>query len=306
MSDFLFHFSDFHLGANWEDIGGDEYTGVANYANQLLLKHPAQLKFQKHSHLPLNNFSRIHKSLYRQNKINDEDVIGHVITGDIADKVYDHEILKEFHYDFLTKKISVFGAKIGFGLPENSIIPIIGNHDKLRITNSTLFRLSPFLNINENKKNDYTNKLDYSYTTSSKKFNHIYAFYCFDSNLYETDNIARGEISDDQIDWFNEENEIISHEFKESGKTLIRIALLHHSPYYNKPNYLGNLNIKWKELEISIGATAFINSVAEKVDLVLCGHLHAQDFNPPNICAAGTMSEWSKSEQWSFNIIAFN
>ena len=41
----------------------------------------------------------------------------------------------------------------------------------------------------------------------SNNFNRLYVFFCFDSNYYIEDNLARGELTQNQIDWFVKENE---------------------------------------------------------------------------------------------------
>lgn len=210
----ILHLSDLHLGNNFEDVGSFE-GGISRTLKSLWKQ--GGLKMQAHDPLIVATLHTSMKAAARELGLPNDKFDFLVVTGDIsttADTVERFQFAKNFLGGALTSS----GMSIGLSFPNDSILCIPGNHDKM----------------NEQSPTRYLNSFSTlpavpPYVTELCAHNGTrFTFYGIDSNLYEEGNVAKGKISLQTLAWLANERERSASTAADSQT--IRVLLLHHHP----------------------------------------------------------------------------
>jgi 3',5'-cyclic AMP phosphodiesterase CpdA len=314
----ILHLSDLHLGADFADVGGRKrgfLKGVMDkkaYVMQahddlLLLLLPLEVK-----RIGALNRIRCRKAWPEHEAPEPFDRI--VVSGDISTDATD-EARFVFAHSFLTSKRSLSGgtygvqASIGLGLPNDRLLCIPGNHDKMRET--TLARFNTSFSGSPSPCN---------YVQFLKQFDRAIVFIGMDSNAYSEGNIARGEMDQARLSWLAEilsqmETTGLSQEEvvltpDECAQAVKCLVIHHHVCDLSFRRRYFNLGRSFTWLN---GSERLLKIISGKIQVVLHGHEHypthfVERESGAVIVSAGTTCQWhDKPLQNSFyNLTIFD
>jgi 3',5'-cyclic AMP phosphodiesterase CpdA len=298
----ILHLSDLHLGANFGDVGGKKrgfFKGVMDKKAYLMQAHDDFLLLL----LPLEirRIGVVNRTRRRSAWPNHEapepfDRI--VVSGDISTDATD-EARFAFAHSFLTSKsplsAGIYGAQasIGLGLPNDRLLCIPGNHDKMRET--TLARFNASFSSTPQPCN---------YVRVLRQLDKAVVFIGMDSNAYSEGNIASGEMDQARLSWLAEilsrmettglsEGDVVLTP-NECARAIKCLVIHHHvcDLSFKKRYFNPSRSFTWLN-----GSERLLKIVSGKIQVVLHGHEHypthfVEKVSGALIVSAGTASQW--------------
>jgi len=298
----ILHLSDLHLGADFSDVGGKNRSflkGVANQKAYLMQAHDDFLLMLLR--MEINRIAAVNRARFREGWPEGDISNGFdriVVSGDISTDVTD-DARFVFAHSFLTSKMPLPGgtygqqASIGLGLPNNLLLCVPGNHDKMRETTPARFNGS----FSQSPQRC-------SYVRVLKRFGRALVFIGMDSNAYSEGNIANGEMDQARLSWLSEvlnqmqtaglsadQDRLSPDECKEAIKCLV----VHH--------HVCDLSIKKRYFNLGRsftwmnGSERLLKLISGRIQVVLHGHEHypthfIEKESGALIVSAGTTSQW--------------
>jgi len=230
----ILHLSDMHLGAHFEDIGGKSrkflralrkdkaYVMQAHDPNLLLLL-PLEL-----SKIARQNRAQFAKAWPDQSPPSFFDRV--IVSGDISTDATDDERFV-FAHAFLTSEMPLLSgayaaqAAVGLNIPNELLLTLPGNHDKMRETTVVKFNRafgdSPAI---------------CNYVRAFRRNGKMVIFFVMDSNDYHEGNIAKGEIDRARLSWLAKQLNSINSGLTMNGESFssdecsdaVKCLVLHH------------------------------------------------------------------------------
>jgi 3',5'-cyclic AMP phosphodiesterase CpdA len=298
----ILHLSDLHLGADFADVGGKRRGFVRAMLDQkasvmqahddfLLLLLPLEI-----SRISTINHARFRKAWPSHGIPEFFDRI--VVSGDIStDGTSDERFA--FAHSFLTAKLplsrGVYGeqASIGLGLPNDALLCVPGNHDKMHEIAPSRFN-----------KSFSRSPQQCNYVQMLKRFGRAFLFIGMDSNAYQEGNIANGEMDQSRLGWLSE----LLNQMQTTGLSqgqdflsptecaeAIKCLVIHHhvcdlsfkKRFFNPGRSFTRMN----------GAERLLKLISGKIQVILHGHEHypthfVDKESGALIVSAGTTSQW--------------
>jgi 3',5'-cyclic AMP phosphodiesterase CpdA len=183
-------------------------------------------------------------------------------------------------------------SKVGLRIPNQLLIALPGNHDKMRETSLARFNHS-----------FGTSPAPTNYVSAFRRNGSTIFFFVMDSNAYNEGNIARGEIDQSRLSWLLNKLYELSGGVSLDGERFtadecehsIRCLVLHHHvyPLSWKRRYF-NLQRSFTEL---VGADDLLKAISGRIHLILHGHEHypthfVESTSKTLVISAGTTSQW--------------
>jgi 3',5'-cyclic AMP phosphodiesterase CpdA len=301
----ILHLSDLHLGADFADVGGKKRGFIKAVLDQkayLMQAHDDFLLLL----LPLeiNRIAEVNRARFRKAWPESKVSAGFdriVVSGDISTDVTD-DARFVFAHSFITSKMPLPGgnygqqASIGLGLPNDLLLCVPGNHDKMR--ERTLARFNASFSQCPQPCN---------YVQIVKRFGKALVFICMDSNAYSEGNIANGEMDQARLSWLSEvlnqmqtvgvsagQNRLSSDECRDAIKCLV---VHHHVCDLSTKKHYFNLGRSFTWMN---GSERLLKLISGRIHVVLHGHEHypTHFFEKESgalIVSAGTTSQWQDS-----------
>lgn len=297
----ILHLSDLHLGANFADVGGKKRGFLRallkekSFVQQahddlLLLLLPLEI-----NRIGIRNRSRVQNAWQGTDATPSFDRI--VVTGDISTDATSTERFR-FAHSFLSSKMpladGLYGpqASIGLDLPNELLLCIPGNHDKMRQTTLEMFN-SSFSHSPQ----------PCNYVQIVKRFGKALILIGMDSNAYDEGNIANGEMDQGRLSWLTTQldqmqtNGITAGQEKltaEECSAAIKCLLVHHHVCDLSVRHLFNLERSFTTMR---GSKSLLKLISGKIQVVFHGHEHypTHFFERESgvlIVSAGTASQW--------------
>jgi 3',5'-cyclic AMP phosphodiesterase CpdA len=311
----VLHLSDTHLGAHFGDMGGrsrEFLTAVRRDKAYVMQAHDPNLLLL----LPLElwriaklNRAQFAKARPDQTPPNFFDRV--IVSGDISTDVTNDERFA-FAHAFLTSESPLLSgpyaaqASIGLNIPNELLLTLPGNHDKMRET--TLARFNGAFSRSPAPCN---------YVRAFKRDGKVVIFLVMDSNDYREGNIAKGEIDEARLSWLVKQLNNINSGLSIDGESFsvdecssaIRCLVLHH--------HICDLSFKRRYFSVGRsftrmnGADELLKVVTGRIHVILHGHEHyPTHFLEPEsnalLISAGSTSQWhEKPRNNSFYHLTF-
>lgn len=297
----ILHLSDLHLGADFADVGGKNRSFMKSvldrkaYSMQahddfLLLLLPMEI-----TRIGAVNRARFLTAWPEREPVTFNRV---VVSGDISTDVTSDNRFA-FAHQFITSKMKLsdpnYGqqASIGIGLPNDLLLCVPGNHDKMRET--TLARFNSSFSRSPEPCN---------YVQIVRKFDSALVFIGMDSNSYAEGNIANGEMDPARLSWLSGVLSQMQTEGLSQGedrltplecKKAIICLLIHHHVCdlsFRKRYFNLGRSFTWMN-----GSERLLKLISGKVQVILHGHEHypthfVEKESGALVVSAGTTSQW--------------
>jgi 3',5'-cyclic AMP phosphodiesterase CpdA len=301
----VLHLSDTHLGAHFEDAGGPGRKFLkAVIADKSYVMQAHDLNLLLLLPLQLGSVARLNRAQFAKAWPEQEppaffDRV--IVSGDISTDATDESRFK-FAHGFLTSEMplqsgGIYANQAGIGLkiPNELLITLPGNHDKMRET--TLDRFNRAFGKSPAAAN---------YVRAFRRNGKTVIFFVLDSNAYNEGNIARGEIDLARRGWLAKELNKLnsgmvigdeSFNAEECGEAIKCLVLHHHV-----------CDLSWKRRHFSLGrkfvaldgADELLDLITGRVHMIVHGHEHypthfIEKTSGALLISAGTTSQWQES-----------
>lgn len=311
----ILHLSDTHLGARFEDAGGKNrkfFTALRKDQSYVMQAHDPTLllllplEFKK---IACFNQTRFKKAWPDQPAPSFFDKV--IVSGDISTDATDKERF-EFAHKFLTSEMQLNiglyskDSSVGLNIPNELLLSLPGNHDKMRQTTLEMF--------NNAFKHSPSPA---NYIQAFRRFGHTVIFLVMDSNAYNEGNIAKGEIDFARLSWLIKtlsslESGIVIDQQRyspEECRQAIKCLVLHH--------HVCDLSFKKRFFSIGrnftkmVGADDLLRTISGRIHVIFHGHEHypihfIEEQSGAIVISAGSTSQWhQKVKKNSFYHVTF-
>ncbi len=311
----ILHLSDTHMGSHFEDGGGKNrqfWSAVRKDKAYVMQAHDPNLLLL----LPLElaRIARLNRDQFSKawpDQVPPKFFDKVIVSGDISTDATDDERFV-FAHAFLTSEMPLLSgvyatqAAVGLSIPNELLLTLPGNHDKMREKTPTRFNLA-FGNSPQSC----------NYLSAFRRNGSVIIFFVMDSNDYGEGNIAKGEVDNARLSWLAKGLNLLNTGLTTGEESFsadecfhaVKCLVLHH--------HVCDLSIKRRyfNLERSFtrmsGADNLLKLITGKIHVIFHGHEHyPTHFIEPEskavLISAGTTSQWQgKPHKNSFYNITF-